>query len=572
MGALAVRESSGEMEGIFEELAAYHARFAHLFARSETREQAQKYIRALAGPVERRNGWQIAEAIGDLLPDSTQRLLYLAPWDANQARDVVDTVLVEYFGEADGVGVIDETGFVKQGKSSVGVARQYTGTVGKVTNCQVGVFLGYSTSKGAVLLDRELYLPKSWCEDPSRCRRAKVPRGTRFATKPTIASKMLARAWDHDVPMAWVTGDEVYGNDPKLRDFITEHHRHFVLAVKCTTRVWTERPAVEVVSTPPRSSSRSPRRRKLKSALQAHRVDPVSARPKSAPRLPQCRVVKGAPKAQRVDQLAAQWMPTAWQRISRYGEKGPIEYDWACARVIEHRNKLPGVECWLLVRRSVQDPSDRKYYLSDAPRETPLQTLVAVALHRCTIEQCFEEGKDDVGMDQYEVRHWHSWYRYITLCLMSLAWLAILRLRANTATGQIQTDPVGPLEEEQVLQIHSSSQREEPKHTPATPQLSHGSKQGPVERHHGLESETRIDECPQNDLQTDSCNESPTESLSDRPMDGTTDLSRCEETDLDAHVIVDSGSIQDSAPKKGRTPFTLMKTLRLGRSRKSADC
>jgi SRSO17 transposase len=532
MSALSVRQSSGKIEGVSEEFAAYHGRFAHLFARSETREQARKYLRALAGPIERRNGWQIAEAIGDLLPDATERLLYRSQWEANDARDIVDRVLMEHFGEADGIGVVDETGFVKKGNASVGVARQYTGTVGKVANCQVGVFLGYSTSKGAVLLDRELYLPKSWCDDPNRCRRAKVPAGTRFATKPTIASRMLARAWDHGVPMAWVTGDEVYGNDPKFRDFVTNNDRRFVLAVKCTTRVWIERPAVEVVSIRPKSSTRSSRR----------------------------RVVKGAPSAQRVDQVVAQWTSTAWQRIRRYGEKGPIEYDWACARVIERRNKLPGAERWLLARRAVHDPNDQKYYLSDASPDTPLEVLATVASKRSTVEQCFEEAKDDVGMDQYEVRHWHSWYRHITLCLMSLAWLAILRLRANTSAGSIQTDSIGPSQSKEVLPIRSqdSTQREESRCTSAHLQLSHASAQESVERER-FEAETKINPCQQSALQTDSSK-------------GTTDLSRSQGTNLEALVIVDAEFIPASVPKKGRPHFAEMKNLQVGRSRKFADC
>jgi SRSO17 transposase len=466
--------------------------------------------------------------------------------------------------------VVDETGFVKQGNASVGVARQYTGTVGKVANCQVGVFLGYSTSKGAVLFDRELYLPKSWCDDPDRCRRAKVPPGTRFATKPTIACRMLARAWDHGVPMAWVTGDEVYGNDPKFRDFITNHDRHFVLAVKCTTRVWTERPAVEVVSARPKASSRSSRRRKIQSASLASRVDPVSVRPKASRRSPRCRVVKGAPKAQRVDQLAAQWTPTAWQRIRRYGEKGPIEYDWACVRVIEQRNKLPGAERWLLVRRSVQDPSDSKYYLSDAPPDTPLQILTAVALKRSTIEQCLEEGKDDVGMDQYEVRHWHSWYRYITLCLMSLAWLAILRLRANAATRQIQTNSGDSAQDEQVLpmRVQAPLHRDEPEHPPAPSPPAQLDAQRPVQRQEQLELETTDNPCQQADRPSKSPTECPSGPRSNHAME----LSRYDETTLDAHGSVDSESIQRPTPKKGRTRFTFIKTLQAGRSRKSADC
>ena len=311
----------------------------------------------------------------------------------------------ETFGDPDGIGVVDETGFLKKGTESVGVGRQYTGTAGKNENCQVGVFVSYVSPKGHVLLEREIYLPKAWAADAKRREKARVPRGVRFQTKPALAQTMLARTWAAGMPMRWVTGDEVYGNDPKFRDFVTAHGRRFVLAVGCKTRVWTTRPAMEPV--PWKRKSTSPRA---------------------------MRVEEGADPSLPIDAVAAHWRPEAWQRlVTQFGEKGPIEHDWAATRGVECRARRPGPDRWLLARRSVSNPSEVAYYFAEAPIGTPLQTLAVVASNRYTIEQCFEEGKDDVGMDHYEVRHGPSWYRHITLCRMALVWLISARASLDQA-------------------------------------------------------------------------------------------------------------------------------------------
>ena len=235
-----------EMEAWREDFEAFHARFAHLFARREPREQAAKYMRGLLAPVQRKNGWQVAEAVGDARPDRTQRLLYQAKWDADAARDELQAFVVETLGHPEGIGIIDETGFLKKGTHSVGVKRQYTGTAGKVENCQIGVFLAYVTPKGQTFLDRRLYLPREWCEDRERRRKAKVPEEVVFQTKPELAIEMLQHAWERGVPMRWVTGDEVYGDNPKVRAAIrAEEGHYYVLAVSSNTPVWPARPAVE---------------------------------------------------------------------------------------------------------------------------------------------------------------------------------------------------------------------------------------------------------------------------------------------------------------------------------------
>ncbi len=397
-----------ELEAWAEDFEAFHARFAPVFVRSEPREQAAKYLRGLLAPIERKNGWQVAEAVGDATPDRTQRLLYRAKWDADAARDELQAFVVETLGHPEGIGVVDETGFLKKGTKSVGVKRQYTGTAGKVENCQIGVFLAYVTPKGQTFLDRRLYLPREWCDDAERRQEAKVPDEVVFQTKPELAVEMLKHAWDQGVPMRWVTGDEVYGDSTKVREAIkAEEGHYYVLAVSSNTPVWSERPAVE----PPTRET--------------------GGRPRSKPRL-----AEGAPLPTTVAAVVAAWPQQQWQRLTvAEGEKGPRTYDWACARVVESRDGLPGPDAWLLARRSLSDPTDIAYYLSNAPLDTPLLTLAQVAASRYAVEQVIEEGKGETGLDEYEVRYWHSWHRHITLSMMAHAWLVSIRCKAAGKKG-----------------------------------------------------------------------------------------------------------------------------------------
>lgn len=383
------------------------ARFADVFGRKEPRTQAFKYLRGLLAPIPRKNSWQVAEAIGDRIPDATQRLLYRAHWNADAARDRLQRYAIEVLGEAEGIGVVDETGFLKKGTHSVGVKRQYSGTAGKVENCQIGVFLSYWTAKGHVLLDRRLYLPEEWCQDSERRAQAKVPEEVTFQTKPEQAMAMLEEAWQAGVPMRWVTGDEVYGDATALRDLIADRERWYVLAVRVGTPVWTTRPLVE---------------------------EPVP-QDRGRPRT-KARLAAGAPLATTVQEVVARWPESRWQRLTvAEGEKGWITYDWACQRVIESSDGLPGREAWLLARRSVSDPTDIAYYLSNAPVTTSLLTLAQVASTRYTVEQCIEEAKGETGLDEYEVRFWHSWHRHITLSMMAHTWLAAVRYQATAKKG-----------------------------------------------------------------------------------------------------------------------------------------
>ncbi len=397
-----------ELEQWQDEFDAFHARFADLFERSESREQARKYLRGLLAQAERKNSWQVAEAVGDRIPDRMQRLLYRVPWDADAARDRLQQFVIETFADPEGIGVVDETSFVKKGTHSVGVARQYLGAAGKLENGQVATVLSYATTKAHVFLDRRLYLPEEWAWDRARRREAQVPEGVRFETKPEQAIGMLLHAWEQGVPMQWVTGDEVYGDSPRLRETIQQQGRYYVLAVSANTRVWTQRPEVEEPQ------------------------EQTGGRPRRAQRL-----AKGAPSARLVSEVVASLPKHAWKRLAMIeGEKGHISYHWARVRVVESRDQLPGPDIWLLARRSISDPSKLAYYLAYAPARSSLATLARVASTRYTVEQCIEEAKGETGLDEYEVRFWHSWYRHITLSMMAHAWLASIRLRGSEKKAQ----------------------------------------------------------------------------------------------------------------------------------------
>jgi SRSO17 transposase len=386
---------------------AFCARFHDVFGRKESRTQARKYLRGLLSSVSRKNGWQLAEAMGDKVPDPTQRLLYRTLWSADWARDILQEYIIEVFADEDGIGVVDETGFIKKGTRSVGVKRQYSGTAGKIDNCQMGTFLSYTTSKGHVFLDRRLYLPEDWCTDSERRAQAKVPEDVVFQTKPEQALAMLQDAWQRGVPMRWVAGDEVYGESTQLRDGIAASGRWYVLGVRTVMPVWIGCPAV---------------------------VEPA-AQERGRPRT-KVRLADDAVPATTVKEMVAHWPASRWQRLAvMEGEKGRITYDWACQRVVESRDKLPGPDAWLLVRRSVSDPNEMAYYLSNAPGDMPLEKLAQVASTRYTVEQCIEEAKGETGLDDYEVRYWHSWQRHITLSMMAHTWLAAVRHKATEKKG-----------------------------------------------------------------------------------------------------------------------------------------
>jgi len=380
-----VEQWRGGMEEIQE-------RIGPRFARSEQRQRVRHYVAGLLSPVERKNGWQLAEHAGEARPYGMQRLLAGAKWDADAVRDDLRAYVVEQLGDPRAVLVIDETGFLNQGTKSVGVKRQYSGTAGRIENCQIGVFLAYAAPEGHVLLDRELYLPREWADDAERRQEAGVPEAVRFATKPELARRMLARALAAGVPAAWVTGDSIYGGDRRLRVWLEQQEQPFVLAVTRAEPLWA--------------------------------------------------VLDGRWGQPRADVIAEHLSADQWRRLSAgAGAKGPRWYDWARVRLarLQLTAEERRWEHWLLVRRSRSDPTDLAYYVVFAPTGTSLRTLARVAGQRWRIEQSFELAKGEVGLDQYEVRRWDGWYRHMTLAMFALAYLAVLHARV-----QAQQTPVAP--------------------------------------------------------------------------------------------------------------------------------
>ncbi|WP_433394022.1 IS701 family transposase [Micromonospora sp. KLBMP9576] len=351
------------------------ARFAHRFGRAEPRRQALTYLVGLLSPLASKNGWTLAEAAGDTTPDRMQRLLNRSAWDPDAVRDDLFVYVTEHLGHDDGVLIVDETGFLKKGIKSAGVQRQYSGTAGRTENCQLGVFLAYASPAGRTLIDRELYLPRGWCDDPARRAEAGIAANVEFATKPALGLRMVERAIVAGLPARWVTADEAYGQDSKFRTWLQQQRIGYVLAV--------------------------PRNQRVPTMVGNSRPDVLAA---AAPRL-------------------------AWKRRScGDGAKGPRLYDWAVA-------SLPGVDDdyghWLLIRRSITDPTDLAYYLCFGPAETLDEDLIRIAGTRWAVEECFQTAKTEVGLDHYQVRRYDAWYRHITLVLCAHAYLAVTAAQAK---------------------------------------------------------------------------------------------------------------------------------------------
>jgi SRSO17 transposase len=364
-------------------------RIGPCFARPETRAGVTAYLRGLLSPIERKNGWQLAEEAGLPTPYSMQYLLNRAVWDSDAVREQLQGYVREHIAGPDGMLVIDETGFLKKGKKSVGVQRQYSGTAGRIENCQIGVFLTYASQGEHTLVDREVYLPKSWTQEPERCREAHVPAEVVFATKPELAARMLWRTLDAGLLARWVTGDTVYGSHRPLRAGLEARQQAYALAVSCQEQV----------------------------------------------------EVQGERK--RVDRIADGLAPEQWQRLCvGAGSKGPREFDWA--RVELSKPEHEGWQRYLLVRRSLvvgEKGAERAYVLVFAPSGTTLAEMATAIGTRWTVEQCFQEGKGEVGLDQYEVRSWHGWYRHITLCMLAHAFLVVLRIQSQRLLPPTEQTP-----------------------------------------------------------------------------------------------------------------------------------
>jgi SRSO17 transposase len=364
----------GQGEQVLAELT---GRIGVYFRRAEVRKRVGRYLQGLLASVERKNGWQMAEQLGEANAHGVQRLLEEADWEEQGVRDELRSYVSEQLGEANGILVVDETGFLKKGKKSAGVARQYSGTAGRRENCQVGVFLLYASSKGSAFSDRALYLPQEWTADRVRCREAGLPDEEGFATKGKLAQQLLMRAFAAGVPAEWVVGDTVYGYD-ELRMFLEEQGKNYVVAVSESHTVWAQ-----------------------------GRQQPVGL-------------------------LAALLPEEAWVVLSAgEGSKGARLYEWAWVQLPEQAEAPSPRARWVLIRRSLLDPSKRAYYRAAGPAQTTLPELVAVTGSRWKIEESYKQAKGEVGLDQYEVRAWRAWYRYVTLCLVAYAALVVLQRQAH---------------------------------------------------------------------------------------------------------------------------------------------
>jgi SRSO17 transposase len=353
------------------------------FARVESRRLARDAVLGLVSPLAVKNCWTLAEHAGHDSPDRLQHLLSKAKWDTDGVRNDLRGYVVDRLGDPDAVLICDETGDVKKGDRTVGVQRQYTGTAGRIENAQVAVYLTYAGNKGHALIDRELYLPRSWIDDEERREQAGVPEDVEFATKPALAGEMITRALDAGVPAAWVAGDEVYGGDPGLRETLEDRGIGYVLAVACSHPAHT-----------------------------------------------------GAGK-HRADELTALVPKRAWQRLSAgAGSKGPRFYDWAWTSIEPSGTDVSG--CWWLLVRRNNTTGELAYYRCYAPRPMPLRELVRVAGRRWAVEESFQASKNLTGLDQHQVRRWTSWHRWTILAMLAYALLTTIAAteRAENPTPQ----------------------------------------------------------------------------------------------------------------------------------------
>lgn len=353
------------------------------FARTEPRNNAVNYIRGLLSDEERKNSWTLSERAGQGTPDGMQRLLSTTDWDPDAVRDALVGYVKKHLGDAKGILAIDETGFLKKGTASAGVARQYSGTAGRVENCQIGVFLTYASPAGRTFLDRELYLPKAWIDDPARCKRAGVPEERVMATKPVLAAEMIERALDAGIQAEWATGDAVYGQHPGLRRRLEARGLHYVMAVPMNQRVIT--PAPDSFGTEGRA-----------------------------------------------DALFAAIDGRAWRtRTAGTGTKGERLYAWARIRI---NGPAETGEHWLLARRSLKDPTDLAYFICFTPENVTLIELARIAGARWAIEETFQTSKGETGLDHYQVRQYTGWYRHITLSMFAHAFLSVIRSKKGALT------------------------------------------------------------------------------------------------------------------------------------------
>jgi SRSO17 transposase len=392
-----------DVEQFVEELAAYYRLFESAFRRPEQAKWGEVYLNGLLGDLARKTTERIALDLGQNVRDM-QHFIGQSPWPMEPILAIHQQIVADTLGEADGVALIDESGVVKQGEHSVGVARQYCGSVGKVANSQVGVYLGYVSRKGYSVIAGRLFMSQQWFDSEHANKRdaCGVPEELKFKSKPQIALDLLQEMQQRGtLPFQWVAADELYGDSPAFRDGVAVMGKWYFTEIACSTLIWRRRPAVFV----PPWSGRGKRPTKLRLRT-----------PTNHPR--------------RVDTLVTRIPKKSWTRATiKEGSKGPLVCDFAFLRITEARGGLPGPEVWLVIRRNLDDPSELKFYFSNAPRDIPFSDLVRATGMRWPIESIFEEGKGEVGFDHYETRSWLGWHHHMLLSFLAHHFLVRLRVK-----------------------------------------------------------------------------------------------------------------------------------------------
>lgn len=396
------------LKSLMPELEEFVSRYQPLFGREQNHVHAMTIVQGLLAGGDRRNVENMAEAIEGGVVRTLQKFIAQAVWSDQEVLAELRRQVAEMLGEEDGVLIFDETGFPKKGRHSVGVARQYSGTLGRVDNCQVGVFASYCSSQGETLIDRRLFLPEEWINDPERCQSAGVPQNVIFRSKPELASEMIQQALFEGVPFAWVCGDSVYGCSPVFLQTVRELGKWYVVETSCDGRVWTSQPKLRSVGKTSRKGGRPTTKTK-----------PLT-------------------KPQRVDELIATLPKSAWKRMSvGEGSQGPRFYEYAELTVWFSEESLPTDEPErLLVRRSLGQEAELKYQRSNAPAEIPLKKLAEVGGSRWCIEKNFQSGQRECGLDEYETRGWTGWHHHTSLSMLALLFLRLQRQRLGEKTSR----------------------------------------------------------------------------------------------------------------------------------------
>jgi SRSO17 transposase len=396
--------SEKDVKQLAEELVEYHRVFRDLYFRKEQSHWALKYIEGLLLPGRNKSVETLALTVEGVSVRPLQRFIGEGAWDDEAVLRKHRQLVAESLGDPDGVLIVDGSDFPKKGKYSAGVARQYCGATGKVDNCQAGVFLGYASDRGHTLLDRRLYLHRSWFELDSRERweRCEIPDDVTFRTKPQLAWDMIeATVADSDLAFSWITCDEAFGDNFEFLKHLEESGIRYLADVSISTLVWLERP--ETVLPPAKATGRPPSRERL---------------------------TPDAPEPIRVDEVASELPADAWQRYKvKDGAKGAIEADFAFVPAVTCRDKLPGPDILVVFRRSLSQPREVKVFIANVPADTSREELVRVSGMRWPIETCFDEAKGNLGMDEYQTRSWCGWHHHMTLVILAHHFLVLLKLK-----------------------------------------------------------------------------------------------------------------------------------------------